>query len=53
MNSDFEEYLDIKVYQDNFVLEDTKLVRSIKELKTHPCSDAELGLDGSKTTKFY
>ena len=25
----------------------------VKETEMHPCSDAELGLNGSSTSKFY
>ena len=48
--SGFEEYIDVNVllydYQAGSHLE-------FEFLETHPCSDAEIGLDNTKASKFY
>ena len=49
--SGFEEYIDFTVSQ-LYYYADSNVFRS-EVLETHPCSDAELGLDITKASKFY
>ena len=37
--NDFEEYLDLKLYQSNFDITPNGVTWDISELETHPCSD--------------
>ena len=46
----FEEYFQAEVYQYQY---DDEGNFSIKFFETHQCSDSELGLDESTTSKFY
>ena len=49
---DYEKFLDVQILHLSFIEEDD-FVADLKISETHPCSDAELGLDGSSTSKFY
>ena len=48
--SGFEEYIDITVTQHDYQA-GSHLETEV--LETHPCSDAEIGLDNTKESKFY
>ena len=49
----YEDYLDVNVYMISFDPLDNDGSVKRNYLETHPCSDAELGLDDSKSSKFY
>ena len=46
-NEGFEEYLDIKVSLSNLLVYEDKTILDFIPIETHPCSDAELGIDNS------
>ena len=48
--SGFEEYIDITVTQYDYRGGSNY---EFEVLETHPCSDAEIGLDNTKESKFY
>ena len=50
--NNFIEYVEAKVFDFAYINEFDTLPR-LTELETHSCSDAELGLDDSSTSKFY
>ena len=48
--NDFEEYLDVNVIKYNY---EAGSPLNFEVLETHLCSDAELGLDDTNSSKFY